>query len=517
MTKDNETLRENLANYVLDSFDVKRVNVNYVWIGTDRIGRKKFLNEFTAKTYQKADCVEILDWKGSDREDFLKEALDMVGSFLSDEMRKKYHDEDVPEIVIDRTNLVPVLDLKNAEIILFNKKTKTISEICFKAWERKLSKLEMSLVSETMRDALLTYDPYDLETFVPVIWEGMEVLKVNTYTPPPWRKSREPDKVEMPPIIWDLLEHLFPDDKCLDFVLNWMYLALIKRNETYLVLNGAKGIGKGIFCSVLAALVGREHYTDAPVSLLSGHFNAALDKKRLIVLDEFKVYKNEHTKLKKYINKFQNIEKKGIDADRASEIYNSYVVQNNDVTDMYIEADDRRFSVPDLTARPITDTIPQKDLDKLVIELEDSESELVKQFGYYIYKYGERKDLNSFSVYRGAHFWTLAYHSLREWQKFIVDKIINKEDVEFRLKDLAREFKKDSSNQFCKFPRNYQKVRDFLNNYKHGGSDEVLGEVEKIDNEWFIYPSEEYRADDIEGQNKKGSEESGEKGDDDFL
>lgn len=488
---DQDQIREVLSDFLLDNYNINRVNKTHLWIDNKQIGRKKFIDEeLTAKTLQKANCAEILDLRRSDQDEYFRDVLDTIGTFIYDEAKSKFYDKDIPEISIDRTALIPVLDLKTDEILLFNKKTQAISEMNFKAWERKLQKEEKGIVISTMRDALLVYDPYNLDTFVPVMWEEMEVLKVNTYVPPPWRTHTEPREVEMPEVIWDLLEHLFPTDEHLTFVLNWMYLALIRRNETYLVLNGAKGVGKGIFCQVLAALVGREHYTDAPLSLLTSHFNSALDHTRLIVFDEQRVGKSEHNKLKRYINKFQNIEKKGIDADRATEIYNSYVISNNDVGDMYIETDDRRFSVADLNTANLDEILTKNEIDVLVRELEDDSSKLVSDMGYWIYKYGQASHLHEFSVLKGLRFWDLAYNSLKEWQKFLVDKILQMDEVEYQIKSLGREFSKEANN-FTRFPRNYSKVDDFLKNYRHKGSIE-LGTVEKLDGDWCVIPAERY-------------------------
>ena len=494
---DQDKIRESLADFLLDHLKITRVNRTHVWVDNKQIGRKQFIDEnLTAKTLQKAQCAEVLDYRRSDQDEYFRDVLDICGTWLRDQITEKYVDKDIPEISIDRTLLVPVLDLKTDDVILFNKKTRNISEMSYKAWERKLTKEERAIVTHTMRDALLTYDPYNLDTFVPFTWEGMEVLKVNTYVPPPWRTHTEPSDVEMPDIIWDLLEHLFPTDEHLNFVLNWMYLALIRRNETYLVLNGAKGIGKGVFCQVLAALVGKEHSTEAPLSLLTTHFNSSLDRTRLIIFDEQRVGKTEHNKLKRYINKYQNIEKKGVDADRATEIYNSYVISNNDITDMYIETDDRRFSVPDMIHVNLEDVMPKESIDWLVRELEDEDSDLVREMGYYIYKYGKSVNLYEFSVLKGVRFWQLAYNSLKEWQKFLVDKIMQREETEYRIKSLGREFSKESQ-QFTRFPRNYLKVDDFLKNYRHLGSIE-LGTVEKSEGEWCVIPADRYFPEEVD-------------------
>jgi len=492
----SEELLENLSNYFLDNFEMTKVNSTFVYLedGT-KYGRKQFLDENTrVADMDKANCLAIADWKRSEQDLFFKKTLDNIAQHLRYKAFDKFSDSDIPEVTINRMDLVPVLNLKDDTVVMFNKKTKAVSEVCFKAWERKLSKDERGVVGQTMRDALLVYDPYDLTTFTPMEWESMQVLKVNTYDAPPWRKLPPRNVEEMPPLIEKFLVHLFPDEKSLDYVLHWMYTAMVKRNETYLVLNGKKGAGKGIFVALLAAIVGRNHYTEAPHSLLNSQFNAALDQKRLLVFDEFKVGKPEHSRLKRYINKIQSIEKKGIDADKPSETYNNYVISNNDLSDMYLEWDDRRFSVPDLAEDQLNKSLASKDIEILARQLEDDTSEMVIEFGNWLYRYGPHPEMDEFTVLKSERYWKLVYASLSEWQKFTVDTILGKESDGYFIKDIARAFTKDNAGGFSRFPRNYQKVADLLNNYRHKGRFE-LGEVEKIEGEWWIIPSKRFAGD----------------------
>lgn len=487
-----DTHTESLANYLLDNFDITKVNQTHLWMDSAKISRKQFLDQhLKIKVLKAADCIEILDLPRSEQDSYYKKVFDTMGSWLYEEAREKYNSPDLPRAQIDRSQLIPVLDVKTNEVLLFNNHTKSISEMDYRAWERKLSKEDREVISYTMRDALLVYDPYHLETFVTVGWEGMEVLKVNTYVPPTWRLLAPPKRPECPEIIWDVLTHLFPNPLCLEFVLNWMYTALVARNETYLLLNGKKGIGKGIFETLMAAMVGREHYTVAPTSLLTTQFNAAIDRKRLIVMDEFKIGKSEHTRLKRFINKYQSIEKKGVDADKAKETYNSYVIQNNDISDNYLEWDDRRFSVPDLTDERLETVLHKDDIEWLSKELEQEDSELVKAFGYFVFNQGSSPRFHEFSIWQGQRFWGIVYNSLKEWQRFIADKIFNTGEESYAIGQLAREFGKDANLKFSHFPRNYKRVQDFLDNYLHDG-EYRLGTVEKEDGEYVIKTDERW-------------------------
>ena len=494
---------ENLANYLLDNFDVTKANENNIWIGGRIQSRKQFCeSNMKMKLLQEASVLDVLDWTDMERVKFYKGVFDCVGTFLKDEALGRFKEGNLPESELDRGNFIPLLDVRTDQLLMFNTPANQISEMTYKAWERKLTKDERVFITDKMRDALLVYDPYELASLVPIDFEGMEVLKVNTYKPPAWRMEQPPEFVECPEVIWKVLKHIFPDKKCLDFVLNWMHLALTKRNETYLVLNGKKGIGKGVFCSMLSALVGMENYSESPSSLLTKDFNSVLDKKRMIVMDEEKVGKTEHTKLKRFINKYQNIEKKGIDADHAVEIFNNYVISNNELSDMYIEPDDRRFSVPDLTIKNIFEILTQDQLDQLHDDLEN-DAELVWEFGYFIFEYGKSKFLNQFSTWKGVRFWELAYNSLYEWKKFIVDKVLSCDEVEYEIGRMRKEFVADNPN-FARFPKNPKRIEDFLINYLHRG-EIVLGEVVKEEGKWYVVPDDRYMPD--EGSTNDGDDD----------
>lgn len=487
-------MEENLANYLMDNFKFTRINKTHVFLGKERISRSKFIDDhIKIKVLQDAECIEVADYPKAEKDRFFKRVLDAIGQQLIDDFYDSRAAVDVPNLDLNRAQLVPLLDIKTDNIILYNNQIKNISEISYKAWERKMSKDDKGYIASLMRDALFAYDPYNLESFVPVEFESMEVLKVNTYSPPKWRLRPDPGHfdAECPEIIDRVLNHVFPDPKCRRFVLNWAWQALMTRNETYLVLNGPKGLGKGVFCELMVALVDKRHYSKAPMAFLTGQFNAVLDKKRLILIDEFKVGKDEHTRLKGYINKSQNIEKKGIDADKAVETFNSYIITNNDVTDMFIECDDRRFSVVDINSSRLDHVIDRKEITELIARLEDEDDDLIYQFGYYIYHYGKARGLDEFSYYQGKRFWELCYSSLYEWKRFIVDKILSREAKEYEIADLDREFQKDNLHSPIKFPRNYKRIGEFLVNYWHEGQD-PLGVVDEEYNTKLIRVNEKY-------------------------
>lgn len=425
----------------------------------EKYGRDLVLQdaELTAKFYTKYP-------DNKDQKDFFKQIIDELEKDSAGKVYAKVKGMELPEVG-ELPNYMPFINAKTSDRFIVNPYTKEVSEISYSAWLSTQPSGIRGILEEQLKLALCEYDPYNLETLVPKEFENTTILKVNTYLPPKWR-VKEPIDTECPPIIKRLLIHLFPDKDDRTYVLDWVYHALVLRNETYLVLNGPKGAGKGIFATLLKALVGHKHFAEAPESMLEFQFNAVLDKKRVLFMDEFEVDKAKHNKLKRFINKFQNIEKKGIDADTSQETFNSFVIANNDENDMYLEHDDRRFSVPMITDKPLTEVMSYDEITEFNKYLEDENSDLIYQFGYFIFN-RRNKRYDAFSPYKSKKFYSLVYVSLKLWQKFLVDEIFKCNKDKITITDLVDYA--DMDDRRITFPSNPTRLSDFLMNYKHNG------------------------------------------------
>lgn len=477
---------EDIAEALIEYYGIKKETTNHIEMHSgERTTKKKFLETLTPAELKEIGVGELVF--ESNYVTKLERALNKITPILREKKLEQATSKlgiDIEDGDLDFQDFSPVVDIRNNIKCLYNRKLNKLSDICYDVWYDLLDSDSRELLHQVMVKALLTYDPYNLEIFAKEVFEGYNVIRINLYNPPKWRFQKVEAKI--PDRIGKLLKHVFPERKVRRFVLNWIKNAVVNRNETYLVLNGKKGIGKGVFCTLVQALVGKDHYTLAPDSLLNDKFNSALKDKRVMVFDEFKVNKDCHTKLKRYINKHQSLEAKGKDATTPIEIFNSYIICNNDTSDMYVEVDDRRFSVVEMTDENLLEVMTAEEINNFIKELEKEDSTEVAQMGHFIMQLDLEEEFNEHTCWKGKRFYQLAYNSLREWQKYMVDHAITDEEA-ISLKKMVRMYNK-TENKTSMFPRNPEKIKDFLKNYLHHGKYEI-GELRISEDGWKFFPN----------------------------
>lgn len=487
MSNENEnTLKDFVRDLSEDrTLEVVKSGRNYnVKINSEKVDLKyfdKLITQLLRSSPQFRKYNELLLYKYPTSaalfEDFKRE----VQLFTVD----KYRKENVEGIhlTFDFTPYIPLIALdSHKKVLLFNMEENQVDyDLAYESYKMLPKALQKDPIF-----GVIQFDPYNPEKKRPIEYKGQKVWKINTYNCPEWQYDRtlsleERKTFSSPPdIIKRFMDTLFPSQESREFVLDWLHFALTKRCETYLVLNGAKGIGKGIFTDYLCKqLIGPKNWNQAAPGALESNFNAMLVGKRMIVFDEMPINDTEKiAKLKKYINKDQAIEFKGEDVGDTIETYNSFVISSNNLTDIRIDWDDRRFSVMDISEKKLNEQWMEGDINLLIESLEDIE--IIRQFGYWL-MYRKPKG-NEFSVFKGEHFWKLCYTSLPEWSKTIIDECmkgiyeeIDRETLVMALRD---------RNAKLTFPQNI-KVEDFIRNYKHKGI-YPLGEYEKTENGSFV-------------------------------
>jgi len=172
----------------------------------------------------------------------------------------------------------------------------------------------------------------------------------------------------------------------------------------------------------------------------------------------------------------------------ATDNHASYVVTNNFKTENYLVADDRRFSVPEITDIPLLDVFTEKVVNKFNRELEEN-PKIIANIGWWIIENGEKEELGVNIPWKRSKFFELITYSLREWQKFVVDKILSLEADQYNLVDLRFEFAETTG--LSKFA-GAGTMESFLSQYRDEEG-KLLGEVRRSGNEHLIIPNRKYR------------------------
>lgn len=475
-----------LFGILFGEFHVQISHTGAIKINSEKVDHKNFTNWYLAlckdeKLFKFTQLLTMAYTSNIFFEDFRRG----LKSFQND---KKHSNTKGLNVIKDFSygDLIPFISIENAKLLMFyNRTTGEILPLDYQTYERTEEKDHRTPLTR----AIIKFNPYRPEAiYISESEYGKECTHINTFKRPEWQLPRELNSEErkelckLPEIIDKFMSHLFPDEGCRSFVYDWLHYALAKRGETYLVLNGAKGIGKGIFTDHLCrSLLGKDNHIIAPTGALDSNFNAMLKDKRMIVMDEFRIDDEDKiNKLKRYINRDQTIEHKGIDIGKTIETFNSFIISSNSLADMRISWDDRRFSVADITNSKLNEIWTKEQIEKLIEELEPT-SKAMQEFGYWLL-YRSTKD-NEFACFKGKHFYKLCYSSLPEWSRVVIDEIISAKSDTLDDSQLRMSYKE--SNPMGRFP-NPHKVEDFLKNYKHEGK-YYLGEFKRDNRSWYIH------------------------------
>lgn len=475
---------EKIEKFIDILYEKSKISSKDLTIGNKSysFGHKNWLIDLT-KDYELLRNIECLDILYMKDDEILRHSKYVKDSLLKEKKLEKIDKieggHDVPLARFPTDNYIPIMDRESDKenVLLYCKTLRKLSGDSFEVYKKALTQDEKAILyTDIMRYAIFRYDPYDLRPHYPIEHDGMKSLKVNLYVPPKWRLEKLPEdyKPELPRKIRDFFEHLFPDDEVRAIVYHWIHIALLERNETALVLNAAKGVGKGLLNELLSALVGEDNSNLVQESFFTSQFNSVLLNHRLLLIDEKRITKSEHTRLKRYMNDTQTVEMKGVDVRKKQSTYNNFLITSNDVSDMYIEFDDRRFTVVETTDSPLLDIWSEKEITAFNEEIKENK-EMIRDFGHWIIEHGRIEGRGTTEVHRGPRFYHLVYNSLREWQKFILDKIIEEGLPSFTLKQLRKDYKREVSER-GRLP-NITKITDFLENYLHEGK-YVLGSIE---------------------------------------
>lgn len=247
----------------------------------------------------------------------------------------------------------------------------------------------------------------------------------NTYVPPKWQedwfytKGLEcPEKIiEIPAIYNKFLTHLVGNSEeseaSREYIIKWLANGLKRKNYCILTTIGKQGIGKGVLGNIMKGIYGDPNYYEGGDRMFKGTFNSQIENKRLVYCDEITIKEREdEDRLKLVVNDYIEIEKKGIDA-KTVRNYASFYISSNHMDSIVLTADDRRFSIVELTDEKLLNAMTPDEIRELLNE------ENIRKFASYLWHY-EVDEKEMAKVFVTARTAEVRAMGLKEWEEWFV-------------------------------------------------------------------------------------------------
>lgn len=370
---------------------------------------KRFIIKLIKLGHSKADILSLISSKNeySSFEDSMEFILnDVIAEYPNYGLTRSILRSD---LIIDKKgddNLVKILDHKYRRIDIIH------IQRLQKLFDPKFDIFSRIYIAE------YEYLPYDCGL---LIQNDSGTYSFNTYQPPKWQedyfysKGQEVIKpCKLPKIYDNFFKHLVNDHKeSYDYLIKWLANGLQYRNYCILTTIGKQGIGKGVLGEIMRRLFGKHNFYQGSDRMFKGVFNSQIADKRLVYCDEISIlHKEEEDRVKLVVNDFIEIEKKGIDAIEKKNYANFYVSSNN-MDSISLTADDRRFSIIELTDKKLNKIMSDTQIKNL---FHDDNIEKLAKF-LWNFKVDREEMTNVFMSERTEE---VRASSLKEWEDFFV-------------------------------------------------------------------------------------------------
>lgn len=383
-------------------------------------------------------------------------------------------------------DLLPCMDIRTSEMKMFDPKHNRISEFSFDFWKIAERKDLYAKKMESICPAQFIYDPNQSTALEIVDVENSKVNKFNLHYPPKWKEMEGSGK--LPDLAKRFFIHLFPNDEVRHFVYCWMYHMINSRAQTFLYLPTPQGVGKTTFAYLCGSLVGNTNFEMSKDDFASTRFNSFLDRKRLILLDEFNCWGHAQKEtLKRVINDRVQIEAKGFDQ-KTVENHCSFIICNNNAEGVIIDPEDRRFSVPETTSEKLSKSFSEREIKELVKLCTKDDSQFVADIGHWILKKFKDNKYHPTDPWKKSKFESVVVASSREGYKFVLDQIIGKKSSKYLYSKLRSEYRALISKN-SPFPH-YFKIKEYFTGLKIDGKAIVSIRGEGLNLE--LIPTKEY-------------------------
>jgi hypothetical protein len=309
-----------------------------------------------------------------------------------------------------------VEEIDGRSIYIVNPQTRTMQSITNEKLQQLFnSKMDLSTRRYT---CVFEYNPTVTQQFRQKS-DGIWVF--NTYVPPFWQEKLFYDSEPLPtldtlPALYDkFFNHLVAGDvPSFNYILDWTAFGLKDKNFCILTTIGLSGAGKGKFGEILEALHGKSNFNKTGNNLLTKDFNGQVSNKRLVYINEASVKdQSQEERVKALTDVSIQIEKKGKDAYDACNYANFYF-SSNFLDAIKIPANDRRFSIINLTNKVLQDVMSGDQIDAL------TKPENIEQLALYLMSRQVEKK-NMIVPHRSARTEDVREASLSAWQEWFLD------------------------------------------------------------------------------------------------
>lgn len=432
--EDLNEIQKNLVDYMVNHYTIE-FNIRGWCIDGKSIGNS--IEQFypPQEKYFDIGIGKMLLLDKSQKKSFNQEVRSLLTRKLS---IVESNSTSIQKSEVNISSLVPLIDPTTGEIKYYSRALKRVTSFSEAAMRKVFinPNIYSSWVSENAVICSIEYNP----RLPGGVREDTSFDSDNSYIlnacyQPRYRSEPLEDQADLDENFLRYLTWLFPKAKHLKYVINWVHTAVYYRNDTYLVLNGKKGCGKGLFCRSLSRLVGIDNYDEVNRSFLSKEFNKILRNKRVIILDEIEWNNmNAHNKLKSYANRFQAIEGKGTNASK-EEMHFSAVISNNGVHECLLFEDDRRFSVPDLVEDKLKNLFSSREISKLWDYVE-TDPGFPGAFAKWLEKNHSPGFDHTEPLIKSKTFKNIVEASRTDWQSELLSMLHSKEKPRYEISDL---------------------------------------------------------------------------------
>jgi hypothetical protein len=288
------------------------------------------------------------------------------------------------------------------------------------------------------------------------------------------------------PILQKYFETFIPDQSCREYVFERMMMIVDDRLPVILVMNTLTGTGKGLFVEhILRHGVGVSNWVSAPKSWDKSGFNSWMGNKQLVWFDEEKVMpdgKESNTNyLKRLINDYQAIEKKGLDVNDATKVWCSMIITNNQGTKNFrLEEDNRRFSILDVGMEKLRTALGEDEEKRIATAIVNNEDNMLDFFWLWLSEnFSTQKHGGLFTLWKGPKYKMFQYESRSPWQKTIIDMCTSGMNSYRIEKDELEAYHRENhgDNGRFKFPYHVSKIENFLKEFTY--DNHLLGIIER--------------------------------------